>query len=199
MERKTELKEHIRKNLKRQRAALDERGWQERTEAAVSILTGLDCFRKALKIYCYVDIGREVGTRKVIWEAWKLGKQVFVPKVKGRQMRFYELTDMGKLSPGAWGIPEPEEGKEGNGEEGLIVVPGVAFDQRLNRLGYGGGFYDRFLLAHPGLLSVGLAFELQVLDRLPAEPFDQPVKILATEKGVRTASQNGIITPIFNI
>ena len=78
-------------------------------------------------------------------------------------------------------------------------MPGVAFDQRLNRLGYGGGFYDRFLLAHPGLLSVGLAFEFQVLDRLPAEPFDQPVKILATEKGVRTASQDGIITPIFNI
>ncbi len=70
-------------------------------------------------------------------------------------MRFYELTDMGKLSPGAWGIPEPEEGKEGNGEEGLIVVPGVAFDQRLNRLGYGGGFYDRFLWPTRGFSVLG--------------------------------------------
>ncbi len=181
-ERKT--KEEIRRRLKKERSALTERRWMEDSGAAAAILTGLACFREARHIYCYVDMGSEIRTREIIREAWRRDKQVWVPKVRESQIRFYELTGLDHLRPGTYGILEPEEGREGDGEEGLAIVPGVAFDEALNRLGYGGGYYDRFLSGHPGLFRVGLAFELQLVKRVPTEPFDQPMDLLVTERRV---------------
>lgn len=177
-------KEEIRQRIKKTRAALTRQRWMEDSEAAAAILTGLACFQNARHIYCYVDMGRELRTREIIKEAWRRDKQVWVPKVRGSRIHFYELTDLAHLRPGTYGILEPEEGREGSGEDGLAVVPGVAFDKALNRLGYGGGYYDRFLAGHPGLFRVGLAFECQLVEKIPAEPFDQRADLLVTERRV---------------
>ena len=128
--------------------------------------------------------GAEVRTGEILREAWRRDKRVWAPEGAGNPSDpvLSELTSTGKLYPGVFGIPEPEEGIEGAGREGLAIVPGLAFDEHLNRLGYGGGFYDRFLAGHPGLCRVGLAFECQILAELPVTELDCPMDVVVTER-----------------
>lgn len=109
----------------------------------------------------YADYNHEVITRYIIEQAWKDGKEVAVPKVFGKDMVFYKLTDFSQLESGYFGIPEPkEDGETVSWETAMMVMPGVAFDVNCNRVGYGGGFYDRFLEKHPQIsrVAVGIFF-----------------------------------------
>lgn len=93
----------------------------------------------------YADYNHEVITRYIIEQAWKDGKEVAVPKVFGKDMVFYRLTDFSQLESGYFGIPEPkEDGETVSWEEAMMVMPGVAFDVNCNRVGYGGGFMTVF-------------------------------------------------------
>ena len=85
-----------------------------------------------------------------IEKAWADGKEIAVPKVQGLDMIFYKLTDFAQLEPGYYGIPEPVSGEIVQWEDALMIMPGVAFDRQNHRVGYGGGFYDRYLEKHPG-------------------------------------------------
>lgn len=107
-----------------------------------------------------------------------------VPKVEGKDMLFYRLTDFGQLKPGYFGIPEPEEGEIVSWEDALMIMPGVAFDRSGHRVGYGGGFYDRFLEKHPGIKRVAVAFDFQMFPAVPSEPTDISPEIIVTEKEV---------------
>ena len=106
-------------------------------------------FLQADRIMAYADYNHEVMTRFIIEEAWKAGKEVAVPKVVGKDMIFYRLTDFSQLAPGYFGIPEPVGSEAVDWEDALMIMPGVAFDRENHRVGYGGGFYDRFLEKHP--------------------------------------------------
>lgn len=131
----------------------------------------------------YSSVKNEVETRLLFMKALEGGKSVYFPRVE-QGIQFYEVTSPDDLQKGAWGILEPKHGcpllKEGE-EGGLIVVPGVGFDQRGHRLGYGRGFYDAMLgrLAVP---TVGLAYDLQVVADLPTDSRDRKVRNLITEK-----------------
>lgn len=175
--------------MKAAREALGESGRRKAGKVAIERLLALPAFQSASEIYCYLDFGTEVPTGEILREAWRQHKQVWAPRVQGRQIRFCPVTSTGKLHPGVFGIPEPEEGIEGEGKEGLAIVPGLAFDEHLNRLGYGGGFYDRFLAGHPGLRRVGLAFECQILASLPVTELDCPMDVVVTER--RSIYANG--------
>ena len=137
---------------------------------------------KAKHILAYADYNHEVMTRYIIEEAWKAGKEVAVPKVVGKDMIFYRLTDFSQLEPGYFGIPEPVRGEIVKWEDALMVMPGVAFDPENNRVGYGGGFYDKYLEIHPNQHAVAIAFELQMYRELPFEEHDIKPEKVVTEK-----------------
>lgn len=139
-------------------------------------------FIQAEKIMVYADYNHEVITRYIIEEAWKLKKEVAVPKVSGKDMIFYKLTDFSQLEEGYYGIPEPTKGQIADWQDALMIMPGVAFDRDNHRVGYGGGFYDRFLEKHPGLVRLAIAFEFQILEQVPVEPTDILPQIIITEE-----------------
>ena len=139
----------------------------------------------------FASFRSEVDTIPMIRRALASGKKVVLPRVKGKELEFFEIKDADKdLSPGAWGIPEPVESREIDlAEIDLIITPGAAFDERGNRLGYGAGFYDKILPFYNGM-TVALAFELQIVSKVPAEAHDVPVKKIVTEKRIITAAKS---------
>ena len=122
--------------------------------------------------------------------AWNDGKEVAVPKVVGQDMVFYKLTDFAQLEKGYFGIPEPARGEIVQWEEALMIMPGVAFDRQNHRVGYGGGFYDRFLEKHPYITRVAVAFEFQMMSEVPVEPTDISPEIIVTEKEMCIRDRN---------
>ena len=160
------------------------------------LLFGLSEFTRAKTIAFYVakQASREVETEEIIKESLTAGKRVLVPivdKAAGK-IFFSELQDYdSELAPGAFDILEPKPSCRRlvpATESDLMIVPALVFDLQGHRLGYGGGYYDRLLreLASikPSLPFVGLAYELQVVDKLPKTSRDVPVNILVTEKRV---------------
>ena len=104
------------------------------------------------------------------------GKRVAVPKVIGDDMKFIYLEDLSRVEPGYCGIPEPiDNGPEADDPTALVLMPGLAFDSEGHRIGYGGGFYDRFLANEPGHPTLALCYEFQMVDHLETEEFDVPV------------------------
>ena len=144
-------------------------------------MTKLPEFQNSSRILAYADYNHEVMTGFIIEEAWKAGKEVAVPKVVGQDMVFYKLIDFSQLEKGYFGIPEPARGEIIQWEEALMIMPGVAFDRENHRVGYGGGFYDRFLEKHPQIKRLAVAFDFQILDEVPVEPTDISPEIIATE------------------
>ncbi|WP_456456017.1 5-formyltetrahydrofolate cyclo-ligase [Thermovibrio sp.] len=111
------------------------------------------------------------------------GKVVAFPKVVGKEIYPVKVSSLRELSPGKFGIKEPPYTPENFLREiEVVITPGVAFDREGYRLGYGGGFYDRFFCRFPVKLKVGVCYSFQLLNSLPREPFDVPVDLVITEK-----------------
>lgn len=107
-------------------------------------------YQQAKSIYGYLPYNQEVRTVPMLRQAQLDGKRVAVPKVYGDTMKFLWLDDLNAVAPGAYNIPEPiADGPEADDETALVLMPGLAFDPEGHRCGYGGGFYDKFLAAHP--------------------------------------------------
>lgn len=105
-----------------------------------------------------------------------MGKRVAVPKVYGDTMKFLWLDDLSAVAPGAYNIPEPiADGPEADDETALVLMPGLAFDPEGHRCGYGGGFYDKFLAAHPTHPTLALCYGFQMFDHLETDDYDIPV------------------------
>ncbi len=133
-------------------------------------------YRTAKTLYMYLPYNQEVRTVPVLEKAIADGKAVAVPKVYGDTMRFIYLTDLSQVAPGCMGIPEPvADGPVANDPTALVLMPGLAFDRDGHRIGYGGGFYDKFLAAEPGHPTVALCYDFQVVENLPLDEFDIPV------------------------
>lgn len=149
-----EEKKQIRRRVLARRDALTS---QEQRRASCLIterLLGHQWFYRAGSLLCYVSYGSELDTRELIQEALRLEKEVYVPKVEeNRRMDFFRIGALEELQPGFHGILEPRDTARIYVGEGakrtLMLMPGVAFDICGNRLGYGGGYYDRYLAAHP--------------------------------------------------
>jgi len=147
----------------------------------------LDVFSEAATIALYAPIRNEVDTALIFGEARRVGKRVLYPRVCNEEMLFYEVEDAGELKQGAFGILEPCVTGEGLPPDAadLIVVPGVAFDSSGHRLGFGKGYYDRFLarLRRPVIL-VGLCHDFQLLKQVPREEHDIRMQYIVTEQRV---------------
>lgn len=180
-----EEKKEIRKKIFKARKEHEDAWIQEKSRKITETLTQLPEYRNADRIMAYADYNHEVITRYIIEQAWKDGKEVAVPKVFGKDMIFYRLTDFSQLEVGYFGIPEPrEDGQVVSWEEAMMVMPGVAFDVNCNRVGYGGGFYDRFLEKHPKIQRVAVGFSFQMLPEVPTEPTDIRPQVIVTEEQV---------------
>ncbi|MBI1952684.1 MAG: 5-formyltetrahydrofolate cyclo-ligase [Candidatus Omnitrophica bacterium] len=148
-------------------------------------LRRLALYRKARFLLCYAAFDGEVETRPVLAQALADGKRVAVPVTRSSRKGIIpvEIRGLEELNHrGAFGIPEPAVGRRvPMAAIDLVVVPGLAFDRELRRLGRGGGYFDRFLAKVPRRVPrVGLAFRFQLLKELPWEPHDQPVsKVIA--------------------
>lgn len=135
-----------------------------------------EAYRAARSVYVYLPYNQEVRTWRIVEAALRDGKRVAVPKVYDEHMRFLWLDDVSRLAPGAYGIPEPVyDEPEADDDEALILMPGLAFDAEGHRLGYGGGFYDRYLETHPKHTLVALCYPFQLLEHLETEAHDIPV------------------------
>lgn len=130
----------------------------------------------AKTIYGYLPYNQEVRTVPMLEQALKDGKRVAVPKVFGNEMKFIYLDDLSRIEKGYCGIPEPiENGPVADDLTALVLMPGLAFDPQGHRIGYGGGFYDKFLAAEPNHPTLALCYDFQMIDHLETEEFDVPV------------------------
>ena len=136
-------------------------------------------YREAKTLYGYLPYNQEVRTEPILLQALKDGKKVAVPKVYGDTMRFIYLEDLSGIEKGYAGIPEPiADGPIAQDETALVLMPGLAFDKEGHRIGYGGGFYDKFLFAEPNHPTVALCYNFQLLPKLETEEFDVPVDLV---------------------
>ena len=184
MKTKAVLRQKLREKLKRQ-----SRPSRRKKSLLIGekLLSGME-FKRAAVICFYVSKPLEVDTRNAIRQSLKLGKSVLVPKMdpKKKQLLLYEIKSLRDLKLGAFGVLEPVPArtrKAKYSEVNCVVVPGVAFDLRKNRLGHGLGFYDRFLAKLPAKTKkVGLAFFFQVVNHIPREAHDVVMNRVLTEK-----------------
>lgn len=142
-----------------------------------------ELYKKAEKLLFYISFGSEVDTVSLIDYALKDGKNVAVPYCNGNKMEFYAIDSLDCLTEGRFGIPTvvPCEERLVRDFAGYIcVVPALSFDKSGNRLGYGGGFYDRFMSSQ-NIPAVGLAYERCIHSELPAEEHDMNVDYILTE------------------
>lgn len=136
----------------------------------------LPAYRGARSVYGYLPYNQEVRTVPLLRRAQADGKRVAVPKVFGEEMRFIWLDDLDAVAEGYCHIPEPiADGPVADDPTALVLMPGLAFDPEGHRMGYGGGFYDRFLAAEPGHPTAALCYGFQVLPSLDTEDHDIPV------------------------
>ena len=181
-------KKELRKEIGRLRRAHTDEEIHKMSLDVLERIRTLPEYQDAEAVYAYVDYKHEVETGDLIRLAWQDGKRVAVPRVCGQEMRFFYITSLeDDLEEGSFGIREPKEDlSPGDEEDALLLMPGVAFDTMRHRVGYGGGFYDRFLEAHTGMVTVALAFEFQLRKEVPFEEFDiRPAKVV-TEKRIVT-------------
>lgn len=152
-----------------------------------------ECFKQAEIVLVYMDYRSEVMTTGLVEELLQSqgGKKVYAPKVDGLDIDFYELTSLDELYPGYQQIREPEALLDkqftlavSEGKKCLVLVPGAVFDRELGRMGYGKGFYDRFIHNFPAITKVGLAFDCQITGQVPRESHDKHLDMIVTESEV---------------
>jgi 5-formyltetrahydrofolate cyclo-ligase len=184
-------KGEIRKETLKARLALSAHEVARKSAAILDRIQALEEYRQADFLMTYINIRNEARTIELIKISLALGKKVAIPLTDipaGNLKPSLLLNFPEDLAPGPWGILEPAAGCFRPVEIqkiDMVVVPGVAFDERGNRLGYGGGFYDRFLpLTRPDTFRVAPAFELQIKPEVCPGPHDCPVHCLVTEKRV---------------
>lgn len=186
-------RQQLRRRLLAERQGLAQADRRRMSNHIIHTLTALPLLQQSRTLLIYCSYRSEVDTLLLLQHCLEAGKTVCVPQTVPADSRLLAvaiddpLTDLG---PGYLGIPEPlprlVESRE-VGADGLevVVVPGVVFDRDGNRLGYGGGYYDRFLtLDAPQALRIGLAYSGQLIQTLPAQPHDVPLDLLITEHEV---------------
>ena len=154
----------------------------------VSRILELDLYRSAEVVFAYMDLPGEVQTRALIERCLSDGKKTALPRVEGKRMHFYGIDSFDHVhtSRSKYHIPEPDPElcpcMDSEASHALILMPGVAFDRSLNRIGYGGGYYDRYLQLHPAHTVIAAAFHFQVFDSLPHEDTDIRPQLLVTDR-----------------
>ena len=172
-------KQELRKAIRTRKRAMTEEEIERRSRSLCQKFLESDAYRACRTLYGYLPYNQEVRTVPILARALADGKRVAVPKVYGDEMKFIYLEDLSRVEVGYAGIPEPvADGPVAEDREALVLMPGLAFDPQGHRIGYGGGFYDKFLSREPGHKTVALCYEFQLVEQLETEEFDIPVDVV---------------------
>lgn len=203
-------KKKIRAQGLKRRDSLTREQREDAGRRIIDELTKLPCYENADAVLTYISFRGEVDTFPLIERAFADGKAVFAPKVAGRGMEFYRIFSVDDLAEGYRGILEPRDGisytdwisqkREKELSRALICLPGAAFDRARHRIGYGGGFYDRYLngrlqesenaeaaarrLAGAEFTTAALAFDCQIFEEIPWEAHDFRSERIVTEREI---------------
>ena len=169
-------KQELRARIRTQKRAMTEEQITEKSEKLAQLFLSSALYKEAKTVYGYLPYNQEVRTVPMLEQALRDGKRVAVPKVYGDAMKFIYMDDLSAVAKGYAGIPEPvADCPVADDPQALVLMPGLAFDPQGHRLGYGGGFYDKFLADEPGHPTLALCFSFQMLDHLETESYDIPV------------------------
>ena len=169
------MKKQIRKEILALRKTMPISLLEEKSRIITGKVIRHSVFQSAECIFCYIDAKGEVRTKDIIEYAWSQGKKVAVPKVHGEIMEFYYITAYDQLEEGNFGIQEPKESCQKVKcipENSIVIMPGVAFDMRGNRIGYGKGYSDKYFSKNSNLYKMAIAFSIQILPEILADEFD---------------------------
>lgn len=179
-------KRELRKSILEKRNSLSSEERKEKNKKILEMILCREEYRKAVRVFLYVSKEEEVDTRELMEQAWKDGKTVAVPKTAAeRKMYFLPVQSFAELQKNSFGVYEPigsEEQAVIPQEGDLFLTPVVGFDRQKNRMGYGGGYYDRYFAKHKGIRKIGLAFQIQEIS-IPTEETDIPLEEIITENG----------------
>lgn len=189
-----ETKISIRNQILSLRNALPINECEEKSNIIMQNVLSLLSVQKAEYVLCYASYKSEVQTDILIKELLKEGKKVYLPRVCGEKMDFYRIRSLIDLTEGYKGIPEPEAACterftrtmwEKDKARVVMLLPGVAFSESGARIGYGKGYYDRYLSHIPCMERISLCYELQMVEAIPADTYDIPMTIIVTEEKIR--------------
>lgn len=175
-------KKDIRTNILQKRLQMKKEEVIQKSERITTSFLKLEQYLAANLIYLYMDFRNEVMTNLIIEDARKNGKKIAIPKVVGNQMMFYALQDEKVLKEGFFGIREPERIHPITETDALMIVPGIAFEERGYRIGYGKGFYDQYLTKHKIQQTIALSYELQMVEQIPYDAYDIAMDWILTEE-----------------
>lgn len=172
-------KTELRKAIRQRKRTMTEEEIVAKSQALAQLFYASEAYKNANTIYGYLPYNQEVRTVPMLERAMADGKRVAVPKCYGNEMRFLYMEDLSKVEKGYAGIPEPiADEPVADDKTALVLMPGMAFDPKGNRMGYGGGFYDKFLAAEPGHPTLALCYDFQMLPHLETEEHDIPVDVV---------------------
>ena len=172
-------KKEIRSIVRSRKKAMTENQINAASEKLGQLFRSCDLYRQAKSIYFYLPYNQEVRTVPMIEAAFADGKAVAVPKCYGDEMRFITLESLEGIAPGYCNIPEPVfDEPVACDTTALVLMPGLAFDPQGHRIGYGGGFYDKFLEAEPNHPTVALCYDFQMFPHLEVDSHDIPVDLV---------------------
>ncbi|MGI6679323.1 MAG: 5-formyltetrahydrofolate cyclo-ligase [Dehalobacterium sp.] len=185
------MKKQQRKEFLKLRRSLDQNQVHEKSRIICEKVLQIPSFQKATTVMLYLPFNNEVDVLPLIHHLWQKNKRVVIPVCEPNDISIIpsELRDLKEdLAPGTWGILEPKDDKMrpvAPKEIDCVIIPGVAFDKDCIRLGYGGGYYDRFL---PRLIDqtpkIAVAFALQIAPFLTPDPYDIPMDMVVTEEEI---------------
>lgn len=183
-------KSDLRTLFKKQRNNLTKEQISLKSQSISTMLFSLSDYINANIVLIYVSCKNEVDTFRIIEKCFEDKKKVAVPKIIKNEMYFFYIDNIGQLAPGYFGILEPTTmakymyNEVTRASSQLLLMPGLVFDIKKNRLGYGGGFYDRFLQKNNIDNKIALAYDFQVISKqLPCDDYDiKPDKIITESK-----------------
>ncbi|WP_216830012.1 5-formyltetrahydrofolate cyclo-ligase [Alkalihalobacterium elongatum] len=178
----------IRTLIKNKLKEMTQEEYKSKSKKIFEQLCSTSLWKNATTVAITISRGNEVDTYPIIERAWREGKKIAVPKTypETSEMVFFQIKNFNELESTYFQLKEPIQTicvPVDKDQLDLILVPGVAFDKNGNRLGYGGGYYDRYLEDFRGE-TCALTFEQQLVDDIPLEPFDIPVQMIVTEDQV---------------
>lgn len=185
----TDSKTEIRKRMRALRNKMTEEEVQSFSEVICERIESLDVYREAEVILSYYPTQNEVSVLSLMDDAINKNKAVYLPRVQNRDMIFFRYQSVDDVTQGYMGIYEPVttemfEKTEENRQTVIMLMPGTAFDQNRNRLGYGGGFYDRYLSGYE-VYKIGVCYDFQITEEaIPTEPFDIRPDMIVTDKRI---------------
>lgn len=176
-------KNEVRQLIKAYRQKLTDEDVKIQSRLIIDRLKKSDIYKTSENVFLYISYNREVDTYMLLSQCFMDGKKVYAPKVLSKtNMEFYCIQNEHDLVSGYMGIMEPSDSCEkANTRDGLFIMPGLAFDYDFHRIGYGGGFYDRYLSVDNTFIKAALAFDFQLLESIPYEEHDLKPDYIITQ------------------